>query len=70
MKNAGFFAAGVDYQLPHPSIDNAVLVVAHNAVGRAFELLRDTDFCLGTAHEDQITQQLHWILEDPPSSKR
>ena len=64
MKYAGFFAAGVDYRLPHPLIDNAVLVVTHNAVRRAFALLRDTDFSLGTAHEDEITQQLHWILED------
>ena len=64
MQNAGFFAAGVDYQLPHPNIANAVLVVAHNAVRRAFALLRDNQFSLGTAHEDQITQQLQWILED------
>ena len=64
MDNAGFFAAGVNYQLPHPSIDKAVLIVTHNALRRAFALLRDTDFSLGSAHEDQVTQQLHWILED------
>ena len=64
MNNAGFFAAGVDYQLPHPSIHNGVLVVTHNALRRAFALLRNSDFSLGTAHEDQVTQQLHWILED------
>ena len=64
MDNAGFFAAGVEYQLPHPSIHTGVLVVTHNALRRAFALLRNTDFSLGTAHEDQVTQQLHWILED------
>ncbi|MXY57607.1 MAG: hypothetical protein F4029_19235 [Gammaproteobacteria bacterium] len=64
MQNAGFFAAGVDYQLPHPTIATAVLLVVHNAVRRAFAFLRDTEFPLGTAHEDQITRQLYWILED------
>ena len=64
MQNAGFFAAGVDYQLPHPTIDSAVFVVIHNAVRRAFALLRATTFSLPTAQEDQITQQLQWILED------
>lgn len=64
MSSTGFFAAGVDYQLPHPIIDKAVLVVAHNAICRAFSLLRNTAFPLGTAHEDQVTQELHWILED------
>ena len=64
MQNAGFFATGVDYQLPHPTIDDAVFAVVHNAVRRAFALLRDSQFSLSTAHEDQITQQLQWILED------
>ena len=64
MPNAGFFAAGVDYQLPHPTIDSAVFVVVHNAVRHAFALLRTKQFPLRTAREDQITQQLQWILED------
>ena len=64
MDKAGFFAAGVDYQLPHPAIDNGVLVVIHNALRRAFALLRDKELHLGTANEDQVTRQLHWILED------
>ena len=64
MSNAGFFADGVDYHLPNPPIDDAVLVVAHIAVRRAFALLRESGFSLGTAHEDQVTQQLQWILED------
>ena len=64
MENAGFFATGVGYHLPHPSIDDGVLAVAHNALRRAFELLRNKGFSLGTAHEDQVTQEVHWILED------
>ena len=64
MNNAGFFADGIDYQLPHPPIDDAVLLITHNAICRAFTLLRGSNFALGAAHEDEITQQLHWILED------
>lgn len=64
MNTVGFFAEGVDYQLPHPAIDDAILVIAHDAICSALSLLRGSDFSLGTAHEDQITQQLHWILED------
>ena len=64
MNNVGFFAAGVDYQLPHPAIDDAILVIAHDAICCAISLLRGSGFSVGTAHEDQITRQLHWILED------
>ena len=64
MNNAGFFADGIDYQLPHPPIDDAVLLITHNAICRAFVLLRGSDFSLGTAHEDDITRQLHLILEN------
>ena len=64
MNNVGFFADGIDYQLPHPAIDDAILLITHNAICRAFSLLRESDFSLGAAHEDQVTQQLHWILED------
>ena len=64
MNNVGFFAAGVDYQLPHPAIDDAILVIVHDAICCAIAILRGTGFSVGTAHENQITQQLHWILED------
>lgn len=64
MNNLGFFAAGVDYQLPHPAIDDAILVIVHDAICYAISLLRGSEFSLGTAHEDQITQHLHWILEN------
>lgn len=64
MNNAGFFADGIDYQLPHPPIDDAVLLITHNAICRAFALLRGSNFSLGTAHEDDITRRLHSILEN------
>jgi len=67
MTIAGFFAAGIDFQLPHPPLDDSVLLVTHFAVCRALSLLRDSppeSFTLGTAHEDDITRQLHWVLEN------
>lgn len=64
MNIVGFFADGNDYQLPHPTIDNAVLLVTHNAICRAFELLRETCFVLGAAQEDDITRELQLILEN------
>lgn len=64
MSNAGFFAAGVEYQLPHPPIDDGVLLITHKAVCRAFEILRESGFCLKAAHEDQVTREIFWILED------
>lgn len=64
MNNAGFFADGIDYQLPHPPIDDAVLLITHNAICRAFILLSRSGFALGTAHEDDVTRHLHSILEN------
>lgn len=64
MTNSGFFATGRDYQLPHPPIDVAVLLVIHSAICRAFSMLRSSDFPLASAPEDRITQELHWVLED------
>ena len=64
MSSEGFFAAGVDYQLPHPPIDDGVLLVTHNAVSRALVLLRDDGFPLQAAGENEITRELHEILED------
>lgn len=67
MTIAGFFANGINYRLPHPPLDDAVLLIAHDAICRGLELLRQsppTGFALATAGEDQITRQLHWILEN------
>ena len=64
MNSAGFFAEGIDYQLPHPAIDDAIFLITHNAICRAFSILRESDYSLGTAHEDAVTQELHWILEN------
>lgn len=67
MTIAGFFSERIEFRLPHPSLDVSVLLIAHEAVCFGLKLLRDkppSGFNLGTALEDQITRQLHWILEN------
>lgn len=67
MEIAGFFADGIDYQLPHPPLDDSILLITHQAVCCALALLRKSppgDFTLATAYEDEITGQLQWILEN------
>ncbi|MDX8527756.1 hypothetical protein RFM68_24965 [Mesorhizobium sp. MSK_1335] len=67
MSIAGFFADGIDYNLPHPALDDSVLLIAHNAIAQAFCMLRvapPAGFELSSAPENAITQQLEWILEN------
>jgi hypothetical protein len=67
MSIAGFFSDRIDFRLPHPPLDTSVLFVAHDAISFCLKLLRDSPpngFALGTAREDEITRQLHWILEN------
>lgn len=67
MTIAGFFSDGIKFRLPHPRLDDSILLIAHNAICYAFRLLRKSppkDFNLATAHENSITQQLEWILEN------
>jgi hypothetical protein len=67
MTVAGFFTEGIEFQLPHPALDDSVLLVTHEAIARAFALLRalpPAGFDLSSAQENAITQQLEWILEN------
>jgi hypothetical protein len=67
MTIAGFFAEGIDFHLPHPALDDSVLLITHDAICHAFSLLRTSPpagFNLSSAQEDAITQQLEWILEN------
>jgi hypothetical protein len=67
MTIAGFFAEGVDFHLPHPALDDAVLLITHDAICHAFSLLRTSPpvgFNLSSAQENAVTQQLEWILEN------
>lgn len=67
MSIAGFFSDRIEFRLPHPPLDTSILFVAHEAICFSLRLLRDTPpagFVLATAREDEITRQLHWILEN------
>ena len=67
MTIAGFFAEGIEFHLPHPALDDSVLLVTHEAVAHALALLRASPpagFNLSSAQENVITQQLEWILEN------
>lgn len=67
MSTPGFFVADPDYGLPHPKIPLRLILVAHLALTRAFELLRaqpPVGIVLSTAKEDEITLELYRLLED------
>lgn len=67
MTIAGFFAEGIDFRLPHPALDDSLLLVTHEAIAHALALLRaapPSGFDLSSAQENAITQQLEWILEN------
>jgi hypothetical protein len=67
MSVSGFFAKGIkQYELPHPVAERQLLVV-NEAVRYAFQLLREEPpdrFVLNMALENEITRQLHWILDN------
>lgn len=67
MSVTGFFTAIPEYQLPHPQVALRIVLTTHLALEKAFELLRTeppAGFLLSAAKEDEITRQLHWILEN------
>jgi hypothetical protein len=67
MSVPGFFTAITPYQLPHPRVSMRVILTTHLALVKAFELLRadpPSGFLLPTAKEDEITRELHWIMEN------
>lgn len=66
MSESGFFTAST-HRIPHPAVPLRLILATHAALTRAFELLRSTPpvgFNLKDAKEDDITRQLHAILED------
>ncbi len=67
MSVSGFFSKGIKlYELPHRKAERQLLVV-NDAVRYAFRLLGadpPNGFVLNTALENEITRQLHWILEN------
>jgi hypothetical protein len=66
-ETAGFFTRGVPperYHLPHPRLNLPVLLLIRRVVLRAFELLREQQFNLVAAKEDQVTAALRSTIEN------
>lgn len=67
MSASGFFTTFPPRQLPHPVVPLRIVLAAHSALVKAFEILRFSPpegFRLESALEDAITRQLHALLED------
>ena len=64
---AGFFTLGVPperYHLPHPRLGLPVILVVRRVLLRAFGLLREQNFNLAAATEDQVTAALRSTIEN------
>jgi hypothetical protein len=63
---AGFFTLGVSperYHLPHPRLGLPVILLIRRILLRAFELLREENYDLAKASEDQVTAALRSTIE-------
>ncbi|MFP4166574.1 MAG: hypothetical protein ACLFUF_05330 [Opitutales bacterium] len=61
------FAFGIhpdSYRLPHPSLGLPVILLIRKVLGRAFELMREQNYPIAEAHEDDITRDLRTIIEN------
>lgn len=66
-RTAGFFTLGVPperYHLPHPRLGLSVILLIRRVVIRALELLREQQFQLADATEDEVTAALRSIIEN------
>lgn len=66
-RTAGFFTFGVppdSYHLPHPPLGLPVILLIRRVLLRAFELLREKNFQLSTAAEDEITAALRSVIQN------
>lgn len=64
---AGFFTLGVPperYHLPHPRLGLPVILLIRRVLLRAFELLREQNYGLAEASEDQVTAALRSTIEN------
>jgi hypothetical protein len=67
MSSAGFFTLGVradQYHLPHPPLGLPVILLIRRVLLRAFELLREQNYDLTAATEDQVTTALRSTIEN------
>jgi hypothetical protein len=66
-RTAGFFTFGVSpdsYDLPHPRLGLPVILLIRRVLLRAFKLLREQNFQLAEASEDEITRDLRSVIEN------
>lgn len=66
-RTAGFFTLGVSadrYQLPHPLLGLPVILLVRRVLLRALELLREQNFQLAAASEDEVTAALRSVIEN------
>lgn len=66
-RTAGFFTLGVPperYHLPHPRLGLPVILLIRRVLTRALELLRQQQFRLTDATEDEVTAALHSVIEN------
>jgi hypothetical protein len=66
-RTEGFFTFGVSsdrYDLPHPRLGLPVILLIRRVLLRAFELLREQNFQLAAASEDEITAALHSVIDN------
>jgi hypothetical protein len=64
---AGFFTLGVPperYHLPHPRLGLPIILLIRRVLLRAFELLREKNYNLAAASEDQVTAALRATIEN------
>ena len=63
----GFFTLGVSperYQLPHPRLGLPVILLILRVLCRAFAILREEQFRLAEAKEDEVTAALRAVIEN------
>ena len=64
---SGLFTLGVPpdrYHLPHPRLGLPVILLVRRVILRAFELLREQQFNLAAASEDEVTAALRSVIEN------
>jgi hypothetical protein len=67
MNESGFFTRGrapERYRLPHPRLGLPVILLIQRVLCRAFSKLREQEFPLAEAKEDQVTAALRAIVEN------
>ena len=66
-RTEGFFTFGISsdrYDLPHPRLGLPVILLIRRVLLRAFELLREQNFQLAAASEDEITAALRSVIDN------